>query len=323
MTGGRSVFMPGGKATGIAVWILIALYAAAAFLPLFPRIVPLPWIVAGNIIPVALFALVHGAVLYRLRGILAFAFISVVIGNLVENLGVMTGFPFGRYSFTSAMGPKFLLVPILMGPAYLGMGYLAWTLARLILETEATQDILAGSRIVTLPLTASFLMVGWDLTMDPSLSTIGHYWIWLRGGPYFGVPISNFLGWYLTNYVIYQLFALYLRRRRFDSGAMPAGYWRSAVILYAIAAAGAIVRAVPASTLAVADPAGTSWKIADINQACALVSVVTMGSFVLLASVRLGQRSRACHFQEFAGYVPHDLNTQAEFALQSRSKGVS
>jgi putative membrane protein len=315
--------MPGGKVTGIVVWSLIALYAAAAFLPLFPRVVPLPWIVGANIIPVALFALIHGAALYRLRGILAFAFISVVIGNLVENFGVMTGFPFGRYYFTSGMGPKFLLVPILMGPAYLGMGYVAWTLARLILETDAAQDILAGSRVVMLPLAASFLMVGWDLTMDPALSTIGHYWIWLRGGPYFGVPVSNFVGWYLTNYIIYQFFALYLRQRWLDSGAMPAGYWRPAVILYAIAAAGAIVRAIPASTLAVADASGTSWKVADINQACALVSVLTMGSFVLLASVRLSQRSRTSGFQEFAGRLPHDLNTQAEFALESRSKGLS
>jgi putative membrane protein len=238
----------------------------------------------------------------------------------VENFGVMTGFPFGRYYFTSAMGPKFLLVPILMGPAYLGMGYLAWTLARLILETDAAQNILAGSRVITLPLVASSLMVGWDLTMDPALSTVGHYWIWLRGGPYFGVPVSNFMGWYLTNYIIYQLFALYLRQRWFDSGAMPAGYWRSAVILYAIAAVGAIVRAVPASTLAVADHSGTLWKVADINQACALASVFTMGSFVVLASVRLGQSSPTRGFQEFAGGVPP---TQAEFALESTSKGVS
>jgi len=92
-------------------------------------------------------------------------------------------------------------------------------------------------------------------------------------------------------------------------------YWRSAVILYAIAAAGAIVRAVPASALVVADHSGASWKVADINQACALVSVLTMGSFVLLASVRLGQSSRTRGFREFAGRVPP---TQAGFALKSR-----
>jgi putative membrane protein len=46
-------------------------------------------------------------------------------------------------------------------------------------------------------------MVAWDLSMDPVWSTVMHSWIWLQGGAYFGVPVSNFLGWYLTVYVIY------------------------------------------------------------------------------------------------------------------------
>jgi hypothetical protein len=54
-------------------------------------------------------------------------------------------------------------------------------------------------------------MVSWDLTIDPMMSTINGSWVWHNGGSYFGVPVSNFLGWYLTVYVFFQCFALYAR----------------------------------------------------------------------------------------------------------------
>ena len=60
------------------------------------------------------------------------------------------------------------------------------------------------------PFIASFMMVAWDLGMDPTSSTIRHSWIWEQGGGYFGVPLTNYLGWFFTVYVFFQLFALSL-----------------------------------------------------------------------------------------------------------------
>jgi uncharacterized membrane protein len=93
---------------------------------------------------------------------------------------------------------------MLIGLAYLGMGYLSWTVASLILDGVQP----AADRISALPALASLVMVSWDLTLDPVASTIGQSWIWRDGGAYFGVPVSNFLGWYLTVFVFFQLFAL-------------------------------------------------------------------------------------------------------------------
>ena len=56
----------------------------------------------------------------------------------------MTGFPFGWYHYSDALGPKLFLVPLLIGPAYFGMGYLSWALARAILGDEDAR--LAGLR---------------------------------------------------------------------------------------------------------------------------------------------------------------------------------
>lgn len=283
----RAAFSFMGNHTGVrtALWILIAIYGASRFLQSFPDQVPMLAIIALHVVPPALFALIHGALLYRLRGILVFIGLCVIVGNIFENLSILTGFPFGHYHFTEVMGPRILQVPVLLGLAYVGMGYLAWTLACLIVGNKDAPP--TRLRLVTLPLIASFVMVAWDVSMDPVWSTIVRGWIWHRGGAYFGVPVSNFLGWYLTTYIIYQLFALYLWGR--STTPLPSGYWKLAVVFYAVSAAGNLLVIPRVGPPVVSDPSGAQWKVSDIVGASAVVSIFVMGAFAVLAWVRLAE----------------------------------
>jgi len=266
---------------GAALWSLIAIYAAARFLQIFPGNVPMVAVIALHVLPPLLFALLHGARIYRLRGALAFIAFFLVIGNILENVSVVTGLPFGHYYFTELMGPKIFQVPIFLGLAYVGMAYLSWVLACVILVSM--QSRLSGYRVVLVPALASLIMTSWDLSQDAVWSTYLHLWIWPRGGAYFGVPISNFLGWYLTVYLIYQSFALYLRGRAMPSPPAAVTYWRSPAVLYAISAAGNLLPLIRVDNSVIADPTGTLWKVRDIIGASALVSVFVMGAFVLWA----------------------------------------
>lgn len=269
--------------------MLLMLYACARVLQVFPGAVPLVAVVALHVLPPIIFALLHGALFYRTRGIFTFFAICLVVGNILENVGVRTGFPFGSYYFTDLMGPKLFAVPIQLGLAYLGMAYLSWTLARVILGNMRSP--VTGARVVTLPLIAAFIMVAWDFSQDPIWSTVLHLWIWRQGGAYFGVPISNFLGWYLTVYVFYQLFALYLRGRPINPDPLPSSYWNLAILFYAVSAVGNILLVIPKPIVSVvSDPSGTQWKVRDITGSCALVSALTMGTFAALASVRLADQ---------------------------------
>ncbi len=307
--------VPDQSRARLALWMLLLVFAAANVLPVFPQAFPPIAYAAAQIVPAMLFALVHGAMSYQIRGILTFAAISLAVGYVMETIGVLTGFPFGRYYFTGGMGPKLFVVPVLMGPAYLGMGYVSWTVSRAILTSGNGADELAGTRVLTLPLAASFIMVAWNLSFDPALSTFGRYWIWQRGGPYFGVPISNFLGWYLTNYLIYQLFVLYQRRRSAVSPLPPANA-RLAVLFYAVCAAGCVLRvASTPSPAVVSDPTGALWRVSDINSACALAAMFIMGPFVMFALTRLAGRApgprlasdeRQNHRREAAEAVLHE-----------------
>jgi len=150
----------------LTLWGLLALYGIARVLQVFPGKVPIPAVVALHVLPPIVFALIHGAMFYRTRVIVIFFAICLVVANIFENLGVRTGFPYGHYYFTDLMGPKLFAVPIQLGLAYLGMAYLSWALARLILGDVRTT--LAGSRVVTLPLVAAFIMVAWDFPRTQS-----------------------------------------------------------------------------------------------------------------------------------------------------------
>jgi putative membrane protein len=206
-------------------------------------------------------------------------------------MSILTGFPFGHYYYTDGLGPKLFLVPLLIGPAYLGTGYLAWTLARLILG--ATEQRLPGYFIFTVPVLASFLMVSWDLSFDPLASTINHLWIWQQGGNYFGVPFSNFMGWFLTVFVFFQLFALYLRNRQNAYApvqAMAREYWLQAVIFYGVIGLGIALNILTQTTNAtIADARGVLWRTQDIYVVSGLVSIFTMIAFTVLSLMKIAE----------------------------------
>lgn len=266
------------------LWALLAIYALARVLQLFPA--PLLLLVILHVFPPLLFAMVHGAAAYRVRGILLFAALGFAVGNLFENLSIRTGFPFGHYYFTPVMGPKLFLVPGTLGLAYLGIGYLAFVIGRLLVCGPAAP--VSGLRVLLVPLVAALAMVAWDVSIEPVWSTVLRCWVWRDGGIYFGAPLSNFFGWYLTVYIFYQLFALYLWRRPSNPAWLPLSYWRMAVLYYTLCAAGNMLVALPAPAVpTVVDPAGVTWSVASMARACALASLLAMGPFALLAWKRL------------------------------------
>jgi uncharacterized membrane protein len=280
-------FPPAPRRSHRAVlWLgpILASYASARVLEVFPGSVPHLAIVALDVLSAAAFALVDGARTYSLRTILVFAGLCTVVGNVVENIGVATGFPFGRYQFLELMGPRVLGVPVLLGLAYLGMAYASWRVASLIL---------GGRRgLVYRPALASVIMTAWDLAQDPVWGTVLHGWIWRDGGAWFGVPLSNYCGWLGTVFLIYLLFALYLRRAGRASQGDQRRRW--AVIFYGLCALGNVLETIPRpGPSLVADATGRIWRIADITRAAALVSILGMGSFALVAWLRADRKAPA------------------------------
>jgi putative membrane protein len=271
----------------IVLWTALLMYAQGRIFQLYPEKISLLLIVALQVIPPAVFAVVHGSILYGVRGMSAFTGFCIGAGAICESLSLRTGFPFGHYSFTTFMGPKVLEVPILLVLAYLGIGYCSWVLSLLILGYR--DEPLVGARVLTVPLLASFIMLAWDLSMEAIWSTIDKAWIWRDGGSFFGVPVTNFFGWYFTAFVFYQAFALYCRARPvLLSPPASLSYWRAPIVCYGVCAFGnLLIFKANLFPPAVTDASGRHWVTMSILMACTVASILAMGPVVFVAWLRL------------------------------------
>jgi uncharacterized membrane protein len=266
----------------------LALYAAGRICQLFADRLPTLFVVVMHVVPPAAFALVHGSIVFGRRATLAFCGFCLGVGSTAELLSLSTGFPFGHYVFTGVMGPGPFHLPVLLTLAYVGMGYVSWVLSLLIFG-ESGQPI-SGTRMIAVSLLASFIMTAWDLSMEADWSTIDRAWIWRDGGMYFGVPLSNFLGWFGTALIYYIAFALWCRARRVAPAASPEPVWRAAVAMYVICALGnLLILRLPMAPPLVADATGKQWATMDILHAGALVSMLVMMPLALVAWLRSGQ----------------------------------
>ena len=108
----------------------------------------------------------------------------------VERLGTATGLPFGRYEYSRALQPQLGGVPAIVPVAWFAMAIPSREAAHAALGSRSTPltRIVVGAAALT----------AWDLFLDPQMVGEG-YWTWARRGIYRGIPVGNYLGWFVTS----------------------------------------------------------------------------------------------------------------------------
>ena len=143
---------------------------------------------AGIVVTVLLQASISLLILVGAAGwnrALRTAAVVVVVAWASEAIGWSTGFPFGRYHYTSLLQPQLLGVPLLIPLAWLMMLPPSWALAQRITGRAS------GAAYV---LVSALAFTAWDLFLDPQMVHWG-VWAWEAEGAYFGIPVANFVGW--------------------------------------------------------------------------------------------------------------------------------
>jgi putative membrane protein len=193
------------------------------------------------------FALLHASQRLGWPKALLLLGLTFAVSLLFESVGVATGWVYGPYHYTDKLGPRFLgLVPLLIPVAWFMMTYPSVVIA---LRVTPTVKSTWGWRLLIAAI-GGLAMTAWDLAMDPMMVAGGH-WVWETEGAYFGIPVQNFWGWWLTTFVTFLLYLVISRatpqeskrlRHRFMSSVPPSAkgsnplnrYERLAILSYAI-----------------------------------------------------------------------------------------
>lgn len=218
--------------TGILLllYLAISIYGVAVTgfnLPqLFP-ITPLSTLLAYS------FAILHAGQREGWHRAILLAVIVFLTGLVFESIGVATGWVYGPYHYTTQLGPLFLgLVPYLIPLAWTMMIYPSLVIAGRVIPGQWS----GTRRWIAVAALGGIIMTAWDVAMDPMMVSGGN-WVWEVQGAYFGVPLQNFWGWWLTTLVallIYQAAANSFTAQR---SSVPD---RWAVWIYLITAASTI-----------------------------------------------------------------------------------
>lgn len=136
----------------------------------------------------------------------------------IETTGLLTGLPYGEFIYGEALGPKaFGLVPYLLPVSYLPL---------VLGAVGAGWGSGTASRVIKVAL----ILTAIDGVLDPGAVRLG-FWEYAGGGLYYGVPISNYLGWLISGALVAIVFFLTARpttpppRGLLDSAILAVAFW--------------------------------------------------------------------------------------------------
>jgi putative membrane protein len=222
----------------------------------------------------ALAGILHAMGRLGVRTALTIFAVSFTVSLGSELLGTYTGLPFGVYGYTSLLGYKILdLVPFNIPTSWFFMLYASLAICGRLLQ--AKDDNVSRWWWA---LMAGVVLTAWDVSMDPAMVKTRH-WIWsipdLSGESalrqfigremFYGMPLTNWLGWLLTGILVARLMLMIVPPTRWARDVAPS---RFPLVLYgvngllpiAICLRQDMVWAGVLGFIAMAIPLGLAWR---------------------------------------------------------------
>ncbi|HVF10733.1 MAG TPA: bisanhydrobacterioruberin hydratase CruF [Abditibacteriaceae bacterium] len=148
--------------------------------------------------------------------------VLAVFAIILESFAVATGIPYGRFVYGEKIGAKVL-------------GLVPWTVpfawSPLLLASMALAPRWSSQPLMTAVLSGLTLVLI-DMVLDPA-AVAQQFWTWEHPGVFYQVPISNFIGWFLSGVVGSLLFQRFAGNRHLpplnllSSGFLILCFWTS------------------------------------------------------------------------------------------------
>jgi putative membrane protein len=153
-------------------------------------------------------------------------------GYAIEAIGVVTGLPYGSFYYGDALGQRLLglvpyLLPISYAPLVIGAVAASWN------------DSSGLNHRFFFIFQSAVLLVLMDGVLDPGAAFLG-FWIWPEGGAYYGVPLSNYAGWFLSGALAAALLLAIGRWRTvplpglLDGAILALAFWTGVAVFLAL-----------------------------------------------------------------------------------------
>jgi putative membrane protein len=147
----------------------------------------LPWML--TLTPYFLFVFGVLAILPTLleknTGLYIWAAVVFVVTFLLEALGTATGKIFGAYTYGSTLGPQLFRVPVVIAFNWVLVILGALILARMITRKAVPAAFLGAA-----------FAAGFDFLLEPTAMRLD-YWNWTGVTSPWGIPIQNYVAWFL------------------------------------------------------------------------------------------------------------------------------
>ena len=151
--------------------------------------------------------------IYHLGVKKAFLFLAgtYLIAFLAEYSSTRNGFPFGIYTYVEETRTRELWisnVPFWDSLSFVFLSYFSFVVAA---SAKFPRDLERGFAAFETPIIGGILMMLLDIVIDP-MALRGEHWFLVRvyfypnGGPYFGVTIANFIGWFVVGFFSQWIF---------------------------------------------------------------------------------------------------------------------
>ncbi|WP_414838288.1 bisanhydrobacterioruberin hydratase [Candidatus Nanosalina sp. VS9-1] len=116
--------------------------------------------------------------------------IVAVYAYVIEFIGLKTGWPYGNFEYLVELGPMISGVPLGLPLFFIP----------LVLNAYLLSNLFGFKKIWKRFATSLLLVLAVDAVLDPAAVSLG---IWqYSSGLFYGVPVSNFLGWILSASVV-------------------------------------------------------------------------------------------------------------------------
>lgn len=156
---------------------------------------------------------------YRYLGtwhLLTFMLPAMFFSFTAEMSSILTGFPFGNYSYPHDINVDYTIIglgykianllPWTIAFWWFAMGFSCYIIARASLEKYHIPYWLTQISAVII---GAILLTAWDIVFEPAMAHSNiRFWIWQDQGAFFGIPYPSFAAWLIIGTLFMSIAAL-------------------------------------------------------------------------------------------------------------------